>query len=59
VLAKKIDNCKTWYHFSCVREESANNLKGWTCPPCEKGDTDIVKTNTTAQPRRDCKKSRK
>jgi len=31
-----------------VREESANNLKGWACPPCEKGDTDIVKTNTTA-----------
>jgi len=42
------DNCETWYHFSCVREESANNLKGWACPPCEKGDTDIVKTNTTA-----------
>jgi len=29
-----------------VREESANNIKGWACPYCEKGDTDIVKTNT-------------
>jgi len=36
IIWVQCDNCKTWYHFSCVREESANNLKGWACPPCEK-----------------------
>jgi len=49
IIWVQCDNWKTWYHYSCGREESENNIKGWACSPCEKGDTDIVKTNTTAQ----------